>query len=192
MTMQKDELKSLKALMRAEIERKVGYPLQSSADLKQLAEMILAETREYVSPTTLKRFWDLYEGHHSPRPSIWNALSKFVGDANFAAFCRRMKDGGVEISGEVGGRRIVSSELAAGQVLEITWNPDRIVRVRHIEADRFEIVSSVNSKLREGATFRAPYIIEGLPMLLEDYRATTADAPIIYEAGRAGGVVVNY
>lgn len=54
--MNKDELQTLKALMRGEIERKVGYPLQSGPDLARLAEMILAETREYVSATTLKRF----------------------------------------------------------------------------------------------------------------------------------------
>ena len=104
--MNKDGLQTLKALMRGEIERKVGYPLQSGPDLARLAEMILAETREYVSATTLKRFWDLYEGHHTPRPSIWNALAKFVGDANFAAFCRRMKASGAEISGEVGAARL--------------------------------------------------------------------------------------
>ena len=61
--MNKDELQTLKALMRGEIERKVGYPLQSGPDLARLAKMILAETREYVSATTLKRFWDLYEGN---------------------------------------------------------------------------------------------------------------------------------
>ena len=189
--MEKEELQSLKALMRSEIERKVGYPLQSSAALRQLADMILAETHEYVSPTTLKRFWDLYEGHHAPRPSIWNALAMFVGDANYAAFCRRMNAGDGEISGEVGGRRIVSGELPAGARLEITWAPDRVVTVCHREGDLFEIVSSVNSKLVAGATFRAPYIIEGLPMVLEDYRATPGATPIIYEAGRSGGVAVS-
>lgn len=189
--MNKDELQTLKALMRGEIERKVGYPLQSGPDLARLAEMILAETREYVSATTLKRFWDLYEGHHTPRPSIWNALAKFVGDANFAAFCRRMKASGAEISGEVGGRKIESSTLEPGVEFDITWAPDRTLTVRYLGDDRYEILRSVNSKLIAGRTFRAPYIIEGMPMLLEDYRPTPDADPIIYEIGRSGGVTLS-
>ena len=189
--MNKDELQTLKALMRGEIERKVGYPLQSGPDLARLAEMILAETREYVSATTLKRFWDLYEGHHTPRPSIWNALAKFVGDANFAAFCRRMKASGAEISGEVGGRKIESSTLEPGVEFDITWAPDRTLSVRYLGDGNFEILRSVNSKLVAGRTFRAPYIIEGMPMLLEDYRSTADADPIIYEIGRSGGVTLS-
>lgn len=189
--MEKDEVQRLKTLMRSEIERKVGYPLRSSTDLNKLAELILAETREYISATTLKRFWDLYEGHHTPRPSIWNALSKFVGDANFAAFCKRMQEDKNDISGEVAGRRIDCEELPPGLTFEISWSPNRVLTVRHINADNFEVIRSLNSKVVEGATFRALYIIEGLPMLLEDYRATPLSEPIIYEVGRKGGVLVN-
>lgn len=189
--MDKEKLQSLKSLMRSEIERKVGYPLQSAPDLNRLAEMILAKTHEYVSATTLKRFWNLYEGHHTPRPSIWNALAKFVGDANFAAFCRRMNSNGREISGEVGGRKIECCNLTSGQEFEITWAPDRTLTVRYLGEDSFEIVRSVNSKLAAGGTFRTPYIIEGVAMLLEDYRPTPETEPIIYEIGRSGGVVVD-
>lgn len=190
-TMDKDELQLLKTLMRSEIERKVGYPLQSGPDLAHLSEMIQSETHEYVSATTLKRFWDLYEGHHMPRPSIWNALAKFVGDANFAAFCLRMKSSGVDISGEVGGRKIESCNLTVGVEFDISWAPDRTLTVRYLGDDKFEILHSVNSKLIAGRTFIAPYIIEGMSMLLEDYRPAPDAAPIIYEIGRSGGVTLS-
>ena len=132
--MNKDELQTLKALMRGEIERKVGYPLQSGPDLAR---------------------------------------------------------SGAEISGEVGGRKIESSTLEPGVEFDITWAPDRTLSVRYLGDGNFEILRSVNSKLVAGRTFRAPYIIEGMPMLLEDYRPTADADPIIYEIGRSGGVTLS-
>ena len=72
-------------------------------------------------------------------------------------------------------------------MVEIAWKPDRVVRLRHIKEDHFEVVSSENSKLQAGDRFECDGFVVGFPLYLS-YIERSGERTPAYAAGTTGGL----
>jgi hypothetical protein len=63
-------------------------------------------------------------------------------------------------------RVLYTSSLEHGALIEVKWNPNRRIVIRHEGYEVFTIIESANSKLSIGDTFRCGQIVEGQTMIL--------------------------
>lgn len=73
-----DEKQSIESL-KAEIREKLGRSLDSPTDFDYLAVQIKEQLHEYISPTTLKRFFNYIPSDVIPRNSTLSLLARYVG-----------------------------------------------------------------------------------------------------------------
>lgn len=179
----------LKQFLRKAIEHQAGYRPISSPDFVRLADDITATTHEYISPTTLKRLWGYVKEPVNPRPSILNLLARYLNYANAnEMFIANGLDQSA-LSGQLDTPVIYSGSLPEGALVSISWYPDREIKVRHLHDSEFEIVEVSNSRVKAGATFTCPTLVDGRPLLLNNYlEAGDEGERLTYECGRSGGV----
>lgn len=95
-----DELKIIENLKK-DIKLKIGRSLDAPADFDFLSMQIKMELHEYISPTTLKRFFNYITSDVKPRVSTMSLFARFVGAAGWQDYCNEfiaIEEGGVEKS----------------------------------------------------------------------------------------------
>ena len=139
-----------------------------------------------MSAPTLRRIWGYQEREKGFRPRVFtlDLLAQFVGYRSWTAFDA---DAGSTESEPLNNNCIYPSMLKLGEELRLMWNPDRCVTIRFMGQDMFEVVESVNSKLKVGSRFTCGCFIDGEPCylnrLIEDNGQVTN-----YVCGRINGV----
>lgn len=81
-----DEQKIIENLKK-EIKSKIGRSLDSPSDFDYLSMQIKISLHEYISPTTLKRFFNYIACDVKPRVSTMSLLARFVGAAGWQDYC---------------------------------------------------------------------------------------------------------
>lgn len=81
-----DELKIIENLKR-EIKSAIGRSLDTPGDFDFLSMQIKISLHEYISPTTLKRFFNYIASDVKPRVSTLSLLARFVGAAGWQDYC---------------------------------------------------------------------------------------------------------
>lgn len=94
-----DELKIIENLQR-DIKSKIGRSLDAPADFDFLSMQIKLELNEYISPTTLKRFFNYISSNVKPRISTMSLLARFVGAAGWQDYCNNLIEGPVDKESE--------------------------------------------------------------------------------------------
>ena len=117
-------------------------------------------------------------------------LAKFVGYRNFDAFCNHRKDFECVQSRIIGSDSIDVKNLLRGELLHITWLPDRSVIVKYMGNSRFEVTESINSKLSVGDTFSCNLFIQNELLYLSNliHEGSTS---LNYVAGENNGVNIR-
>ena len=74
--------------LKYEVERITGHQLRVSRDFEELSHLLLLRTHEWLSPTTLKRFWGYLSNEKvETRPHTLDVLARFVGYKGYDDFC---------------------------------------------------------------------------------------------------------
>lgn len=111
-----------------EIERHVQRVMNTHSDFVWLSQLLHNATGEYISPTTLKRLWGHQTDYCHPSPYTLNLLSRYLGYADYDAFKRGLHAD--YASSAIQTRCYMSVNLSEGDVLTLTWRPDRRMLVR--------------------------------------------------------------
>lgn len=79
------------------------------------------------------------------------------------------------------------ASLPDGEVIELTYLPDRMVRMRHSHGDECLVIESVNGKLREGDVVNVTHMVRGYPLYAKN---VTRDGTSLgaFTAGKIGGI----
>ncbi len=168
-------------LIRDKVDSVFGKTARTSCEFGHLAEDILRRTGKSLSPSTLKRFWAYVSSESKVSLTTLNILANYAGYASFSAFCSN------DSSQYLNTKALRSSQIDEGSMVEIAWKPDRVVRLRHITADCFEVVSSTNSKLKTGDRFECDGFVVGFPLYL-NYIERGGERTPAYAAGTTGGL----
>ena len=171
----------------AQVEKHYGRRVATSTDFEALSVFIEHETGELLSASTLKRLWGYVTSHPTPRKDTLDILSRFIGYRDFRMFCDSLKTTEAFASSFLTDKTIYSSDLETGATVTLGWNPNRLVRLKHLGGGAFEVVSSENSKLLPGDSFEISHLMKGYPLfiprILRDGQYTQA-----YVAGNNGGL----
>ena len=181
----KAEIQELKSL----VEKRFGRRLCTTNDFESLSALVLTEIKTPVSTSTLKRIWKYVNDEHAPRMSTLDILARYVGHADFVAFCRWRKEGAGQSSAFFSAERIVASDLSVGDEVEIGWAPNRLVRLCHKGEGIFEVVSVHESKLMVGDLLPVVSFILGEPLSVP-YIIRNGENTLPFVAGKNGGLTI--
>ena len=132
------------ALLRERAESIFGLSANTTTAFVSLSKDIWRRTGESLSPSTLKRFWGYVTTRTNPSVSSLDILARYVGFPSYAAFCTG--DASLYLDAE----SVSARSLPVGADVEISWNPDRNLLLRHLGGGSFLVVEAKQSKLQTG------------------------------------------
>lgn len=169
------------------VERQYGRKLTTTTDFEFLSVIIEKETGELLSSSTLKRLYGYVTMKPVPRKATLDILSKYVGKRNYENFCTALKENPVFNSTFFSSKVVYSSELEISQELRIGWMPDRVVLLKYLGDNLYEVVESRNSKLLCGDRFEVVSFMLGYPLYIPRILRGGEYTPA-YMAGIQGGL----
>ena len=184
--MENNTIPELQSLLDA-VEKKFGRPIVAHNDFNTLSVVLDHECHEILSSSTLKRLWGYVSLRTTPRKSTLDILSKYAGYKDFDDF-RTSRFGNLDdTSGYLATTYLSADIVPENGVLRIGWEPDRLIRLRRIGTNRFEVIESHNSKLKVGDQFETSCFFKGLPLILPRIVRDGENLPS-YIAGKEKGL----
>ena len=182
------EIPELSFLLKS-VEKVYGRRVATTTDFESLSVVIEHEIGELLSASTLKRLWGYVGDRRVPRADTLDILSKYCGKKDFKEFCSWLvEESGVD-SEFISSRFIRTCDLAVGDNLALGWAPDRLVRVAYLGGERFKVLSSGKSKLKDGDEFEVDAFMLGFPLYIAAIYREGEVLPS-YVAGRVHGLSV--
>ena len=179
----------MEQLLRDKIEDMTGHRMNLPRDFVWLSERISDRIHERISASTLRRFWGYANERVAASKYTKDALARFLGFADFAAFSTSCGKG--EVQSQIVLNEPLSSEtLYRGQMLKLSWLPDRFCIVRHEGHGRFTVEDSANTRLSKGDTFVCNLFINHEPAYLHAWKHGDNDAAT-YAIGKKNGVIIE-
>ena len=173
--------------LRNDIEQHIGLKLQSPNDFQQLIQQIWSTQHRILSLSTVKRLWGYVESNASPRISTLNILSQFLSYTDWNAYLVALEQRTESESALFEGEGIRSTELTEGDLVEVSWLPNRMCIFRYLGNNHFVVEEVKHAKLHVGDTFNAVTFVIGKPMYL-DQLALQDDTITSYVAGKKNGI----
>lgn len=170
------------ATLRMDIEREVKRKIRTPYDFEFLAGVIWERLHENISPTTLKRLWGYIDGADTTRRTTLCLLSQFLGYADWEAYAESLTRRTDIESTAFEGEGIHIEDLQCGDIIEVTWLPNRRCLFRYEGNAHFVVEDSENSKLHKGDTFDTACFLIGKPMYLDNVHGAS------YVAGSKNGL----
>lgn len=176
------------ALLRALVEESSNCKAVTSNDFIYMAGAIQGRINKHLGVSTLKRIWGYIEGYKSVRESTLDILAQFVGYPDYETFVSDYCDSeAVRSSHRVVTQACVSSDIPQGTLVEITWNPNRRLVLLHKGKGRYQVKSSLHSKVAVDDSFEAQSFIIGQPLVLSNY-IHNDEEPCCFIVGNKGGL----
>ncbi len=175
--------------LREAVEKAAGRKMNTPRDFNHLVACIQSSTNELISATTLKRFWGYLDKSkvYTPFKFTLDTLSVYVGYKDWETFMAQSNASKKIESAPVKNNVIYSTSLKSGDRLNIIWNPDRNITVRHMGEDMFVVEESTNSKLQVGDRFCCGVFIENEALYLS--RLTRGEEVLgAYICGKENGI----
>lgn len=174
--------------LRMDIEQELKRRIRTPYDFEFLAGVVWERLHENISPTTLKRLWGYIDGADTTRRTTLCLLSRFLGYEDWEAYLSALSERTDVESDAFAGEGINIDELISGDLLEVTWLPNRRCVFRYEGDAHFVVTQAENAKLHVGDHFEAACFIIGKPLYID--RLVRGDqAPTAYVAGSKNGLL---
>ena len=171
-----------------QVESKFARRLSTTADFEVLSMVIEREIGVVVSSSTLKRLWGYVSYTSVPRIATLDTLSRYAGYPDFKSFCEQLKASGATVSAFFTTSVLLASSLSEGAAVRIGWAPNRVVDLKFLGENQFEVVSVRNAKLKEGDRFESSEFILGVPLFIGAVVRADGTVTPPYVAGKAEGI----
>ena len=130
------------------LKAKSANDLRLPSDCEFLSLDIESKTGVRIGSTTLKRLLGFAQDERSPHVSTLDAIARYLGYAHWDEL-KDIEDKGNSDFGTTE-EEIRSDDLAPDRIVEFTYLPDRLVRLRYLGSHRYLVMESRNSKLQAG------------------------------------------
>lgn len=174
-------------MLRKDIEQEVKRKIRTPYDFEFLVGVIWERLHENISPTTLKRLWGYIEGADTTRRTTLCLLARFLGYDDWESYLEQLSLRDDIESEDFRGEGVRADQLSPGQLVRVTWLPNRVCTFRYLGDKRFSVVESLHAKLQEGDRFEAVCFLIGKPMYLDNLQRDDAP-PTSYVAGSRNGL----
>ena len=171
-----------------DIEEALGKGIRTPKDFDFLRERIYIRLNVLVSSTTLKRIWGYLKDDVQTRQGTLDVLARFLGFRDYENYLASSLESLSLQSSPIMSRSLnVLDELEKGDVLCITWLPNRVCELLYCGNLKFEVIASEHTRLQVGNTFQCSLFIEGEPLYL-DALSQEGYPPIAYVCGKKSGI----
>lgn len=128
------------------LKSKSGSELRLPSDCEFLSLDIESKTGVRIGATTLKRLLGFAQDERTPHTSTLDAIARYLGYAHWEELSNIEDSGNSDFDSS--DDEVRSADLQPGTCVEITYLPDRKVRMQYLGNQRYRIVESINSKLQ--------------------------------------------
>jgi len=168
------------------IRSRVASPLARPSDFEALAADIEARTGEHPGVNTLKRLFGFIDNNVNATRTTLDIVARYLGYASFELLEKCIDDKNSEFAKLTD--VVYPQSLAEGTIIEVTYQPLRLVRMK-VEADhRCRIVRQENTKLADGDLLDIGQIVVGIPLYVREV-VRKGESLSSYVGGREGGVI---
>lgn len=172
--------------LKKEIELKFGRQLVTPSGFDELYLRIKSVTGKEISVSTLKRIWGYVKYEHQPRYEILSILARFLGyhDWNEFQASKELESASDFLNTDI----IESKNLRKGEIVKVTWAPDRECEFVYLDNSIFKVMKARNSKISLGDTFSCNLMSLGQPLMCASVKRDGNLIAECYIAGRKGGI----
>ena len=128
------------------LKSKSGSELHLPSDCEFLSLDIESKTGVRIGATTLKRLLGFAQDERMPHSSTLDAIARYLGYAHWDELSKIEDDGNSDFDSF--DDEVRSADLPVDACVEITYLPDRKVRMQYLGKQHYRIVESDNSKLQ--------------------------------------------
>lgn len=172
-----------------ELEKQSGLILAepSDASINTLIEQIKQVTGELISINTVKRLLGrVDDGNRQPRISTLNTIARYLGRSGWTPLLLELSNGSSSFSPIEG--ELLTQDLQVGQIVEVTYLPDRLLQFLYLGDGLFEVTLSQNSKLQPGDAGQISAFIKNFPLIVRHVEHHGQLISPSYTAGRVSGL----
>ena len=181
---------SMEQKLREMIEKMAARNTLVPRDLPCRSETVDQRPQQRVSDSTLRRFWGYVSEGVSASRFTKDVLAKFLGYADFEELGLSQGTGERQ-SQMVIGKEISCDDLYEGQMLKLSWLPDRTCIIRYQGNGSFKVVSAENTRLAKDDTFECRHFINHEPAYLHGWKHGDRE-PVTYAIGKKNGIIVEH
>lgn len=128
------------------LKEKSGSDLRLPSDCEILSLDIESKTGVHIGATTLKRLVGFAQDERTPHTSTLDAIARYLGYAHWEELSQIKDKGNSDF--ETSDEEIRSADLQPDTCVEITYLPDRMVKMQYLGNQHYRITESQNSKLQ--------------------------------------------
>ena len=130
------------------LRHKSGNALRLPSDCEFLSLDMESKAGVRIGATTLKRLLGFAHDDRAPHASTLDAIARYLGYQHWEELAQIEDKGNSDFDAVDG--EVRSADLSPDTEVEITYLPDRMLRMRFLGNNHYRIVSSQNSKLHVG------------------------------------------
>ena len=130
------------------LKRKLGSSLRLPSDCELLSLDIEGKTGVRIGATTLKRLIGFADDERTPHASTLDVIARYLGYAHWDELMTVEDKGNSDF--DVSDGEVRSADLQPNACVEITYLPDRKVRLLYLGNRLYRVEESENSKLLLG------------------------------------------
>lgn len=175
-------------IVKSKLEQQSQLNLTNPSDktIVSLAEQIYQITKVRLGLNTLKRLLGtISDNHVQARQGTLNAIAQYLGSDNWPLLLVNLSHGSSSFDRVEGELRSV--DLSVGQVVKVTYLPDRMLSFAYLGDEQFEVTECVNSKLKVGDVVTISSFVERYPLIARCVIRDNAELGS-YSAARAAGL----
>ena len=167
------------------LRNKSGNELRQPSDIEQLTLDIEKITNEHIGVNTMKRLLGWLSDERTPRTTTLDVIARYLGYDNWEVL-QELDAKSNSSFGETD-HSIVTEKLPVGQMVHITYQPDRQLTLKSMGGQNLLVTESLNSKLHVGDIITVTHIVEGYPLLVADVQRDGEHLGA-FTAGKARGI----
>ena len=145
------------------LKHKSGNDLRLPSDCEFLSLDIESKTGIHIGATTLKRLVGFAKDEREPHASTLDAIAHYLDYAHWEELKQVEDKGNSDFN--TSDDEIRSADLLPNTIVEITYLPDRIVRMQYLGNQHYHILESQNSKLQVGDEVEIMNFVLNHPLL---------------------------
>ena len=143
-----------------------GSELSYAADIERLSLDIESATGEHIGVNTLKRLLGHINDERNPRPATLDIIARYLGYANWEVL--EKLNAGSNSDFNTSETVLDVKQLQEGQIILISYQPDRKVRIRYEGEKIFMVEESENSKLKVGDILHITHLANDFPLYISN------------------------
>lgn len=167
------------------VNRRMSLP----RDFTWLSEEVERRTKQRLSASTLRRFWGYVDEGVKASRFTKNVLAQFAGYRDYEHFTNSQGTGDTE-SQVAMNERICCEDLQVGEMIKLSWLPNRVCIAQYNGNSEFTIVESENTRLEKGMKFKCQLFIIDEPAYLNLILPNRLDA-VVYVIGKKNGIKIQ-